>query len=366
MPRLGLTIALAGALAGCSLGTDTPGVPHLVVAPVLDSLFVGDSLAAHQVQYYDAQGVQHDPGTVRWSASDTSLLQVDSVSGLVVGRRGGFARVIATAQGIQGTALVVVSPSLQITLLLDSLYLMSGDTLTVPVHVEHQAPGSPTVWFSAVANAVFTIDSATGRDSATAAGGPVRFVAHAALGADTVADSGTVEVLSLTDTIGGKAGYTMFGTVIRSVRTQARATNYPRRGDTLTFRVRAFILQGITTVEAIVVTTRTAVTVPASFSIDSLSPAEALTGGDPVCRPPRNWGTWSTIATVPRLDALSRLGGAITITRVVPVAHGFAVAGRFNFPAQRLDLYFDPLGVLPIRGTFVAPLVPTTDRCQPA
>ena len=35
--------------------------------------------------------------------------------------------------------------------------------------VAKQAPGSPTVWFSAVANAVFTIDSATGKDSATLA-----------------------------------------------------------------------------------------------------------------------------------------------------------------------------------------------------
>ena len=366
MRRLVLTLALIGALAGCSLGTETPGVPHMIVAPVLDSLFVGDSLAVHQVIYYNAQGVQQDPGTVRWSTNDTSVLHVDSVSGVVVGRKSGFARVIATAQGIQGSALVVSLPPLQITLLMDTLYLMSGDTITVPVHVEHQAPGSPTVWYTATANAVFTIDSATGKDSATAPGGPIQFVAHAALGADTVADSGAVEVVSLSDTIGGKAAYTMFGTVIRSVKAQARATNYPRRGDTLTFRVRAFILQGSSTVEAVVITTRTAVTAPASLPIDSLSPTEALTGGDPVCRPPRNWGTWSTLAVTPRLDALSRQGGAITVTRVVPVSPGFAVAGRFSFPAQRLDMYFDPLGVLPIRGTFVAPLVPTTDRCEPA
>jgi hypothetical protein len=32
--------------------------------------------------------------------------------------------------------------------------------------------------------------------------------------------------------------------------------------------------------------------------------------------------------------------------------------------AQRIDLYDDPLGVLPIRGTFVAPLITTTPRCE--
>ncbi len=366
MRRFGVTLALSGALAGCSNSNGPAGAPHIIVAPVLDSLFVGDSLAARQVLFYDDHDVQQSPGTVRWSSSDTAVLLVDSTSGTVGGRRAGFARVIAGAQGIQGGALVVVSRPLQITLLLDTIYLMPGDTLTVPVHVDHQNPGSPAVWFSATANAVFTIDSATGKDSGTAPGGPVRFVAHAALGADTSADSGTVEVVSLTDTLGGKAGYTMFGTVIRSVKTQARATNYPRFGNLPTFRIRAFVMQGSTTVEAVVITMLTPVTVPATFPVDSISPAEAFGTGDPVCTPQRSWGTWATIATTPRLDALSRLGGSITITRVVPVTHGGAVGGRFFFPAQRTDMYFDPLGVLPIRGTFVAPLVPTPDRCAPA
>jgi hypothetical protein len=236
------------------------------------------------------------------------------------------------------------------------------------VHVAHQAAGTPTVWFSAATNAVFGLDSATGRDSATAPGGPVRFVVHAALGADTTADSGTVEVLSPIDTTGGKAAYTMFGTVIRSVRTAAEAANYKRDGDTLTFRLRAFIAQGATTVEAIVITVRTAVTAPGTFPIDSISPAEAFgsAGADPVCRPPRNWGTWSTIATSPRLDAYSRPGGQIVITQVKPLPGGLAISGRFSLPAQRLDLYDDPLGTLPIRGTFVTPLTaPGTSRCTP-
>lgn len=365
MKRFSLTLTLFGALA-CFDSSGPSGLPHVIVAPVLDSLFVGDSLAARQVLYYDDHNVQQDAGPVRWASSDTSVLQVDSVIGTVVGRKRGFARAIATSHGIQGSGLVVVSPALQITLLMDTLYLMPGDTLTVPVHVEHQAAGTPTVWFSATANAVFTIDSATGRDSATAPGGPVRFVAHAALGADTSADSGTVEVVSLTDTVGGKAGYTIFGTVIRSVKTQARATNYPRFGDTLTFRIHTFIQQGATTVEAVVVTLLEDVTDTLSLPIDSISPGEAFGTGDPVCKPRRSWGTWATIATAPPLEALSRPGGSITITRVVPISHGFAVAGRFFFPAQRTDMYYDPLGVLPIRGTFVAPLVTTTDRCEPA
>jgi hypothetical protein len=62
---------------------------------------------------------------------------------------------------------------------------------------------------------------------------------------------------------------------------------------------------------------------------------------------------------------VSRPGGEITITRVAPVPNGLAIGGRFTFSAQRLDLYADPLGVLPVRGTFVAPLVAVSSRCAP-
>jgi hypothetical protein len=49
-----------------------------------------------------------------------------------------------------------------------------------------QDPGTPTVWFTAATNAVFDVDSATGKDSARAPGGPIALIAHAALNTDTV------------------------------------------------------------------------------------------------------------------------------------------------------------------------------------
>jgi D-alanyl-D-alanine carboxypeptidase len=155
--------------------------------------------------------------------------------------------------------------------------------------------------------------------------------------------------------------------VVRSAKSAVQAINYPRAGDTATFRLRAFITQGSTTVEAVVITARTEATGVGTFAIDSISPAEASgTGGlDPFCRPRRNWGSWSTIATTFPLQALSRQGGQITITKAVPVPNGLAIGGRFLFTARRLDLYDDPLGSLPVRGTFVAPLVAATSRCTP-
>lgn len=357
-----LAIPLASA---CSANSGPTAI--LSLTPVLDSVFVGETMPAPTVHYTDINGNPLDPGTVRWLADNPSVLQVDSVTGAAVALKAGLAVVQARARGLVASALVVVSRPVSIGLLLDTLYLMPGDTITVPVAVAHQAAGTPAVWFRTTPNAVFTLDSASGRDSAKAPGGPLPFVAFAALGADTAADSGTVEVVNLVDTTGGKAAYTLFGTVVRSAKSDVQAVNYPRSGDTATFRLRAFISQGTTSVEAVVITARTAATGVGTFAIDSISPAEISGTGslDPFCRPPRNWGSWSTIATTIPIQALSRPGGQITITKAVPVPNGLAIGGRFFFTARRTDLYTDPLGNLPVRGTFVAPLVAATSRCTP-
>ena len=362
---LGTGIALTGG-SGCNTSSGPPSLAQVIVAPVLDSLFVGDSLGPLTVTYLGDNGQPQNAGTVIWTSSNPSVMSIDATTGRIVALQPGFALAQAATHGIAGTALVVVSRALQISLLLDTLYFMPGDTFTVPVQVTHKAAGVPAVWFKPLGgtNAVFTIDSATGKDSAKATGGPLPFQAFAALGPDTVADTGAVRVVSLTDTTGGVGAYTILGTVIRSVNASAQSTNYPDASAAQTFRLRLFINQGAVTAEAVLVTIRTKVTAPGSLAIDSISPGEALgTGSDPVCRPPRSWASWSTIAITPAIVALSRPAGSVTITQIVPVTGGFAVSGRFSFLAQRTDFYSDPLGVLPIRGTFVAPLTTTTGRC---
>lgn len=362
---LGMALALTGA-GGCGTGSGPSSLSQVIVSPVLDSLFVGDTLAPLSVTYLGDNGQPQNPGSITWQTNVPTVISIDPASGKITALKAGLALALATAHGITGGALIVVSRSLQISLLLDTLDLMPGDTITVPVSVAHQVAGVPTVWFKPVGgtNAVFTIDSASGKDSAKATGGPLLFQAFAALGPDTVADTGAVRVVSLSDTTGGIAAYTLHGTVVRSVNVAAQATNYARAGDTLTFRLRAFLAQGTVTAEAVVVTIRTPLNAPASLAIDSISQNEALgAGSDPVCRPPRNWASWSTIATSTPIIGLSRHAGTITVTQVVPVTGGFAISGRFFFYAQRTDFYTDPLGVLPIRGTFVAPLTSTTGRC---
>lgn len=353
-------LALTGlALAAACDGTGPGGSPRVVVAPLLDSLFVGDTLPPRTARYFDAKGDSQATGPVRWSSSNPAVLAVDSVSGVIAGAGPGAALLSARANGVTGAALLVVSRVLDLSLLLDTIYLMPGDTLTIPVVVRDTDGSPPPVWFTTVASGVVTIDS-TGLITAIGPSPLVAYTAHA----DSVTASGAVQVVQLADTVGGKSSFTVLGTVIRRARAGARAVNYRRQGDTATFRVSLPVAgAGGGTVENIVITLRDSVRVPGTAAIDSISLNEAF-GPNPdlfLCRPTRSWAVWS-IQTAPPLSGLSRRGGAITITRVVSIAHGLAVSGRFTFMGQRSDFYDDPLAALPVRGTFVAPLIADTSR----
>jgi len=263
---------------------------------------------------------------------------------------------------VQGQALVIASRPLELSLLLDTVYLMANDTFYVPVEVKKKGGGAPAPWFKGNFPSVFTIDSTTGRIVGVASGGPLRFYVHA----DSLVDSGAVEVVNLTDTTGGLAYYSILGTFLRRTTVGARAVNYARAGDTLTFRLRDFITVTGQTIEAIVVTSRTAVTGKATITIDSISPSQAFdraSGFDAICHPLSNWGLWSTRAVNPPVSALSRQGGTLVINQVKSVTGGQAVSGWFSFVAQRTDVYDDPIWALPIRGTFVAPLITDPSPC---
>ncbi|HEV8303985.1 MAG TPA: hypothetical protein VGQ25_03405 [Gemmatimonadales bacterium] len=361
--RLAAVILLGLALAAACGENGPGGSPRVVIDPVLDSLFVGDTRApgAFGVTYYDADGHTQPTGPVRWASSDTAAVRVDSVTGEVVARGHGPALLSARANGTTGRALLVVSRPLDVALLLDTIYLMEGDTFTVPVSVRVRGGGPATVWFRTPANAVHAVDSATGRDSAFAPGPARPFFVFAATATDTVADTGATEVVQLTDTMGGKAFFTVLGSAIRRARAGARAVNYRRAGDTATFRLSAPITIQNTTVENVVITLRDSVGAAGTFGIDSLSPQEAANTVF-ICRPKRSWALWSTSIAVPPLRALSRPGGTITITKIIALPHGRAIGGRFLFTGQRSDMYDEPLGALPIRGTFVAPLITDVRR----
>ncbi|MBI1967033.1 MAG: hypothetical protein HYS40_03500 [Gemmatimonadetes bacterium] len=357
---------LAAALVACGDGSGSAPQPRVILSPVLDSLYVGDTLLTHSAAFITADGdtLLGFPGT--WTTSDTTVVKVLGSGSVVhtVGVGPGFAIITASHEGADASGLVVVTRKLDLALLLDTIFLMPQDTFFIPVEVRVKSGATPTVWFSAPTNALFQIDSAAGRITATAAGNPIAFVAHAASGADTVADTGAVEVVLLGDTTGGKAFFTILGTAIRRARASVRGVNYKRQGDSLTFRLNASLAVGGVNVENVVLTVRTPVTVPFSFVVDSISPEEAFDAGNNfVCRPARPWGLWSLRASTATITALSRPGGVLRIHRVTPVSNGQAISGSFTFLAQRTDMYDEPLGVLPVRGVFVAPLVADNRPC---
>ncbi len=359
-----LVAAATAAALACGDSGGPAATPRLLVRPVLDSIFVGDTLppGSWTVTYIDAAGDTQPTGPVSWSSGAPAVATVEATTGRAVGVTDGEAVIFAEANGVTGAALLVVSRTLAVSLLLDTLYLMPGDTITVPVAVLRKGAAAPAPRFAPSLNgAIYTVDTVTGLLTAVSPGGPVRFVVRA----DTVADTGAVEVRLPADTSPGRGYFTALGTVIRRSGAQARAVNYRRTGDTTTFRLNLGIPTTAGAIENVIVTLRDSVGAAGTFAIDSLSPAEAFgTGADPICRPPRPWALWSTRTTNPTLTALSRRGGAVTVTQVRTVTGGLAISGRFVFDAQRADFYDDPLGRLPLRGTFVAPLVSDTRPCR--
>ena len=353
------------AYAGCRLETAPAGLPYLVLDPIIDSLFVGNQAPRPSVTYYDGAGRSRTPAAteVRWASSDTAVLAVDSVTGRMTARRRGLAFIVATVQNTQGGALVVVSNTLDLTLLLDTIYVMPGDTFIVPVAVQKQnSPPDAVVWYEAPAsNGVYTIDSASGRLTSLAAGGPVAYIVHA----DTIADTGAVYVVSLTDTTGGgKFFFSVLGTVITHVGGSVRAANYRRSNDKLAFRLSGTHPSGVS-LQTIQITLPDSVIATGSYPIDYLSPSEAgnlLPSSPAFCAPPRPWALWTSQS--PSIIALSRPVGTIGLTQMVPISNGMAISGWFTYTAQRTDLYTDPLGVLAIRGSFVAPLVTDRTTCK--
>ncbi|HET7789251.1 MAG TPA: hypothetical protein VFK78_00480 [Gemmatimonadales bacterium] len=362
MRRLILVPALAVGLSAChDLGSG--GTPRISVHPLVDSLFVGDSSAIPTITFVNPAGDTVPPPAVRWQSLVPTIFHADSLTGRVRALAPGFGLLAATAGGATSYALIVVSKTLDVTMLLDTVYLLPADTLTLPVQVVKKGGGAPAPWFEISPNgAIYTVDSATGRITAVGSG-VARIVVHA----DSVTDTGEVNVVQLTDTTksAGKAYFTVLGTIIRHQQAAVGATNYLRSGDTLTFQLDAFVTSSGVHVQDAATTIRQAIADTGTFVIDSISPAEAFSRtADPVCHPPRQWAYYATSGGGSTITAFSRPGGAFAISKYVPVTGGFAVGGRFTFNAQRTDLYADPQGLVTVRGTFVAPLDSGTASCH--
>lgn len=351
------------------------GEQFLIIGPVLDSTFVGDTLPPRTVYILDSDGSHHPAGHITWSVSPPTVATIDS-SGKVAAIGRGTAVVVATVGGAQSGAVVVVSRPLDLSLLLDTIFVMPGDTITIPRSIKQKTPGPTTLTFdSSTTPSVITIDTLSGLVTAHATGGPVRYRAHLTDGTTTVSESSFVIVVTLTDTSEiGHFFMTALGSAVRHQGGAALARNYLRLNGKLAFQLRDTIADGVTIDEKVVITLPDSLIATGTYEIDSISPAEATTTISQLnafCQPKRPWALWFSALPTPGIQAYShgtpssQVAGQLIITQYAPATGGGAIiSGRYQFTAQRTDLYDDPLGGEVIRGTFVAPLRTLQATCS--
>ena len=315
---LALTIVAAAACFDVS----SPIPPTLILSPILDSLFVGDSLAPRDFAYYNGDGERANPGPLTWSIGPTSVATINATTGVIHGVGKGVATVIASGGQAAGVALVAVSRPLDLTLLMDTVVLMQQDTFTIPYAVQKKDALAPdTVWFDASTSPRVTINTATGVVSAVTSGGAVPYVVHLTTGAaDTVSDTGAVVVLALADTNApGHFFQTVFGTAIRHQGGKAVALNYPRLNGKLAFQLVDSALTSDSTLldQMLVTLPDSLLRGDTTFDIDSISPQEATASQagtlDPFCNPRRPWAFWHSQHNVTPLAGPS--GTASTTSR---------------------------------------------------
>ncbi|HEY6854015.1 MAG TPA: hypothetical protein VI139_07200 [Gemmatimonadales bacterium] len=359
MNRLLYCLAAAGVLA-CGDNGGPKTSPKVLVRPVLDSLFVGDSDSVRTVIYVDAAGDTLPAGTVRWASSTPSVLHVDSVSGEITGLARGAAILTATANGVAGHALVLVADTLDLALVLDTIYLLPNDTVTIPVAVQRKGGSPPAPWFATANAAIDTVDSASGLVTSRATG-TARYFVHAG----ALVDTGAIVVRPAdTASVNSRSFFSVAGTANRHTGGLAYAINYNQHGGAPAFQLRAYTQSGNALLDNVLFSMVSALDTATTFVIDSISPTEAFgKNADPVCRPPRDWATWTTYSVSPSVTGLSRHTGQLVVTKVVSAPGGTALGGRFQFLAQRTDMYGDSLGAIAVRGTFVAPLYTNLTAC---
>src|SRR2546429_2639427 len=189
--------------------------------------------------------------------------------------------------------------------------------LSVPVTVLKQTPGpAAAVWFTAPSNAQCSTDGASARTTAPATpGGPSRYIVHA----DSLADTGAVYVMSLSDTTGGKMFFSVGGTVVTHVGGSAVAVNYRATSGKLAFQLLGRVAPSGSVLQRVeIILPDSVIAADTTFAIDSLNPGEDSTnahGFVAECSPPRPWAFW---LEPNRIVSYSRRGGTPGRFRQLP------------------------------------------------
>src|SRR5438309_887189 len=172
MTRASFAWALCATLAACVKSTSLQKFVEL--DPIFDSVFVGNLKPLPSVIYFDGDKLQTPPASaVTWQSSDPTILAVNNPSGQIKGLKRGTAFVSATVENTQGSEIVTVPDSVDITLLVDTLYLLPGGSAfrIQATHAETATSSEQVVQVTVNAAASlgtgFEIDSITPADSST-------------------------------------------------------------------------------------------------------------------------------------------------------------------------------------------------------
>jgi len=351
MTRPSFAWALCAALAGCVKSTSLP--KFVVLDPIFDSVFVSSQKPLPSVLYFDGDKLQTPSASaVTWQSSDPTILAVNSPPGQITGVKRGTAFVSASVENTQGSEIIAVSDPVDITLLVDTLYLLPGDTMTIPTIILHRG-NAPVVSYDAPSATIFTIDANRGVVTALATpGGPEKYRVHA----DAASDSGAVYVVDPMSVGAGKAffsvvGPSVIGAGVSHLDASPQVISYPRAGGAPAFRVLATHDAATSSEQVVQVTIPAAVSAGPSFEIDSITPVDSST-----CAPPRGWAIWST-PTSTAYSGNPHPDQQISLTQLVSVMGvGQVASGRFAYRARRAEAYTSPVSIVRITGVFVARL----------
>src|SRR5258708_31031336 len=258
--------------AACGEGSGPSGPPRLLVKPVLDSVFAGDTGVTHSVIFLGAAGDTIAPGPVRWSSLGPTVFTVDSVSGKITTVSPGIAILVGTESGVSGRAVVVVSDTLQVTALLDTIYLLPSDTITIPVVVQRKGGSPPAPWFATANAAIDTVDSASGVLTSLATG-TARYFVHAG----ALADTATIVVRPAdTATAHSRSFFSVSGPANPRAGGLAYAINYTQHGGAPASPLRPFSQGGPTAQANPLSAILTTVDSARTFGIHPIRPVAAV------------------------------------------------------------------------------------------
>src|SRR4029077_9063466 len=113
MKRYPFALLLVAATSLSCVNVNGSGTQLLVISPLLDSTFVGETLPPRTVYLLDPDGNHENPGHVSWSITPQSVATIDS-SGKIAAVGKGTALVVVTVGSAQSGALVAVSRPLDV------------------------------------------------------------------------------------------------------------------------------------------------------------------------------------------------------------------------------------------------------------